>query len=146
MPSKKHDVMVAIDTILKTIPWQKSVNWKKIRTSMDGVMQTDIPLIQFYQNGTSYTHEQGRLVATTQVVIECVLRSSTNALYDQGLLMDYVQDILEAIGKNPNLGVPGVIHARVLSDDQDLHLLDPYFYASINLEVIYHTRFNSLCL
>lgn len=144
--SKKKDIMQALDTKLKTLTWQKSVNWKTIKTSMDGVLQTEIPFIQFYQNGTSYTHEQGRLVANTQIVIECVLRSSATDVYSQENLMDYMQEILEKVGENPNLGVAGVIHARVLNDDQDLHLLAPFFYGSIVLEVIYHTKFNSLCL
>jgi hypothetical protein len=59
--------------------------------------------------------------------------------------MDKMQEIIEAVGLNPNLGIAGVIHARVLSDDLDLHLLEPYFYGTIIFEVIFYVKYNSLC-
>jgi hypothetical protein len=137
--------MEAIKTRLSSLTWAKSCDWKKIRISMDGTNQDQIPMIQFYQNGTSYTHEQGRLQATMQVSVELVLRSTATQEYDQADLMDKMQEIIEAVGLNPNLGIAGVIHARVLSDDLDLHLLEPYFYGTIIFEVIFYVKYNSLC-
>ncbi len=141
----KKQIMEAIKTRLSSLTWAKSCDWKKIRISMDGTNQDQIPMIQFYQNGTSYTHEQGRLQATMQVSVELVLRSTATQEYDQADLMDKMQEIIEAVGLNPNLGIAGVIHARVLSDDLDLHLLEPYFYGTIIFEVIFYVKYNSLC-
>lgn len=137
--------MQALYTRMSTLTWVKKVEWKNIKTTMDGTLQSDIPYIQFYQNGTSYTHEQGRLVAVTQIIVEIVLKSDATNVYSQETLMDYQQEVLEKIGLDPNLGVAGVIHARVLSDDLDLHLLEPYYYGTLVFEVMYHTKFNSLC-
>jgi hypothetical protein len=142
---KRREIFDALKTQLEQLTWAKGVEWEKIRILASDFAEYEVPRIQFYHVSTSYTHEQGRLLAAMLINVELVTMSTAANFADQRTLFDLQEEVEQMIGSEANLGVQGVIHVRYISDETDLHSIEPYFIASLTFEVIYHKPYTRIC-
>ena len=138
----KTDILEALELKLKELPWAKSVEWKRIRLMAGDFADHDVPAIQFYAGATNYTHFTGRLEASTEISIELVMMQTSASVVEPQDVMNYAEDIELKIGESPNLGIPGMVHLKYLSDEIDLHTIEPYYYVRLTFAAIYHKRFS----
>lgn len=130
---------------LEAIPWVNTVAWDKVRIVASDIQAHEVPLIQVYALRGQSIHVGQKIQCNLQIFVELVLRQSDNQAVDQKQLFDYLEDIEQAIGANPNLGVPGMVHVKLLGDEIDLHTIDPFFYGRIAFEAIYHKNYSNNC-
>lgn len=141
--SKRHEILEAVKSQLSSsLTWAKSIEWENIRIMSSDFGEHEIPRVQFYFLNTNYQQLQGRVQATAILNVEVCLKSSENAVVDQRDLFDKMDDTLQAFGQRANFGVPGVIHARLLSDEVDAHTILPHFIGILTFEVVYLTTYN----
>jgi len=141
----KSDIFDKLTIQLQTLTWAKQVNWQRIRLAISDLGDHEIPLIQFYCIRTDYTHEQQRILASSQIGIEVVLKQTQAGLINQKTLFDYMEEVEQCVGAKPNLGVPTMLHMKYLSDETDLHMIEPYYYGLLVFEALYYKRYNNLC-
>ena len=140
--SKRRDIFDAIKTQLTTaLTWAKVVDWEKIRIMSTDFGEHEIPCVQFYALPTDYRPQQGRNQATMLIQVEVVLKSSVEGVVDQRDMFDRMEDVSLAFGQRPNLGVPGVIHVRLIKDFTDPHTIHPHFIGILTFEVVYMTTY-----
>lgn len=140
--SKRREIFDAIKTQLTTaLTWAKVVDWEKIRILSADFGEHEIPCVQFYALPTDYRPQQGRNQATMLISVEVVLKSSVEGVVDQRDMFDRMDDVALAFGQNPNLGIQGVIHTRLLKDFTDPHTIQPHFIGILNFEVVYMTTY-----
>ena len=138
MPSMKRHIFDALEAqLVANLPWAKTISWEKIRLLSSDFASHEIPVVQFYHLRTDYDHSQGRLDARMRLVVEVVTKATATATADQRTLFDLMEDVELAVGLVPNLGVPGVIHVRYLSDESDIHTIEPFFLGVLTFEVIH---------
>ena len=137
--SKKTDILDAIVGILEGVTSLKSVNWEKIKLTADDFKEYELPAAQIFSGGETIIHEQGRARKTWTLHLEIILKQSTSQVVNQRELYDLEHEVELALWENPQLGIPGVIDLRYVSNEQDLHLLDPIYYTRINFEARYYS-------
>jgi len=143
MTSQRSLILAAMKTQLTAnITWAKIIDWEKIRILTADFPEHELPCIQFYHVRTDYEPQQGRVQARMSINVEVCIKSSYNGgKVDQKTLFDYMDDILRAVGVKPNLGIAGVIHTKLMSDETDAHSLQPHYIGILNFEVLYLTTF-----
>ena len=140
--SKKREIFDAVKTQLtEQLAWAKVVDWEKIRIMSSDFGDHEIPCVQFYPLPTEYKPQQGRNQATMVLQVEVVLKSSVEGVVDQRDLFDRMDAVCLAFGTRPNLGVPGVIHVRLVKDFTDPHTIQPHFIGILTFEVVYMTTY-----
>lgn len=142
MASKRSELLGALKSLLLAqCPWAKVVAWEQIRLLSSDFQDHELPCVQFYHVRTDYTPQQGRVEARMQFNVEVCLKSNANSSVDQQALFDRMDDILKAVGTNPNLGIPGMIHLRLLSDETDTHTIVPHYLGILAFEATYLTTY-----
>lgn len=142
MSSKRHQIFDTIKTQLTTaLTWAKIVDWEKIRILSSDFGEHEVPCVQFYALPTEYKPVTGRSEATMLLSVEVVLKSSASGVVDQRDLFDRMEDVILAFGSKANLGVPGVIHVRLVKDFIDAHTIQPHFVGILTFEVVYMTTY-----
>lgn len=140
--SKRANILDALKTLLVAqLSWAKTVEWERIRLLSTDFKDHELPVAQFYHLRTDYEQQQGRVQGRMQIAIEVCLKSTATSVVDQRDLFDKMDDVLKAIGTQPNLGIPGVIHLRLLGDETDLHSITPHYIGILNFEALYLTTF-----
>ena len=144
-PNIDSAILDAIETQLKTIPWAKHVESENIKLSFDAD-DFEIPLIQVFGNGqTNRVERNGRNEVTWSIIVELVLKEDRNNTYNQRDLLNKRQDIEQAIGSNPRLGIPEVLNVLYLSNQDDIGLVRPHFATQLEFSVVYHKRYAGFC-
>lgn len=142
MASKRAQILDALKTLLTTsLPWAKVVAWERIRLLSSDFLDHELPCVQYYHLRTDYTPMQGRVEARMQFNIEICMKSSSTSVVDQRDLFNKMDDILQAIGSQANLGIGGVIHLRLLSDETDTHSILPHYIGILTFEALYLTTY-----
>ena len=140
--SKRRQILDAMKTLLTgKLTWAKVVEWEKVRILSSDFGEHEIPCVQFYHLNTTYKQIQGRVEAHAVFNVEVCLKSFQTGVVDQRDLFDKMDDVLTGMGSQANLGVPGVIHARLLSDEVDTHTISPHFIGILTFEVVYLTTY-----
>lgn len=138
-------ILDAFEATLKTLPWVKKVSSDEIILGFSETEQHEVPLVQVYGLGQRITMEKGRLKVSWTLMVELVLRSSSQNAVNMRTLLDYRQDIEQKIGSNPNLGVPSVIHVAYNGNSDDIRLAAPYYVTELEFEVIYYKPYTGHC-
>jgi hypothetical protein len=139
---KKREIFEALETVISGLAWVKTINWEKILISETDIQDHEVPIIQIYDTGALNVHERGNLHVTLGITIELVLKQTETYQVDQGELFDKVEELETIIGENIRLNVPGFLHIRYVSEQTDLHTIDPYYYAALNFELEYLKAFS----
>lgn len=139
----RADLFEALATRLAAISGIKTVEWNRIRISESDFADHELPAIQFYAGMTSYTHQQGQVQAATQIAIEVILRDGDGG--GQADLLDLMETVEQAIGSDPTFGISNMIHMAYLSDEVDLHSIDPFRIGRLTFEALYRKPYVRLC-
>lgn len=140
--SKRAQILTALKNLLVAeLPWAKVVAWERIRLLSSDFADHELPLVQYYHLRTDYTPMNQRVEARMQFNIEVCQKTTSTGAVDQRDLFNKMDDILLAIGKNPNLGVSGIIHLRLLSDETDTHSVLPHYIGVLTFEALYLTTY-----
>lgn len=139
------EILNAIKAKIETLPWPVTVSWEKIRLTATDFAEHEIPVVQFYVPRIDSEHQVQTLESRMSVFVEVVLKQSFTNTINASTLWDYIEDIKDVIGQNANLGVPKVIHCRMVSRQTDLHTIEPYYYGLIEFEVIFKEAYTRIC-
>lgn len=140
------DIMLHIETRLKTLSWVNLVSWKRIRLTTSDFMDHEIPLIQFYDNGQSITHEAARLRVEWNIAVELVLKSLSSNEIDVEDLLDRRQEVEQCLGaQETHTGIPGFHHLRYLGNEPDYLSISPFFITRLDFQALYYKPYVRVC-
>lgn len=134
----KVTISQALVDRLKTIPDLKTVEFDKVRLRADDFMSVDCPAIQFIDIQEQIDHERSRAKKTWLLGLELVMKATAETPVSQIDLWNLQYQVERLLWGLPNLGIPGVIHLRYLGSQTDLHLLEPYYFVRLDIEVLYY--------
>lgn len=134
----KVTISQALVDRLKTIPDLKTVEFDKVRLRADDFMSVDCPAIQFIDIQEQIDHERSRAKKTWLLGLELVMKATAETPVSQVDLWNLQYQVERLLWGLPNLGIPGVIHLRYLGSQTDLHLLEPYYFVRLDIEVLYY--------
>lgn len=138
--SMESKIYEALANILSELSFVKIVNYEKIRLNLGEFAEHEIPAIQFYTGGSTYTHEQSRLNTQMLIDVELILKSSTAGVVDQKELFEKTYAIERKIGANVylNLDNSGMIHLIYNSTTYDLHSFEPFFISRMSFTALFY--------
>lgn len=145
MPSLKSSIASAIITKLDTVAALKLKVFDKVRIAAGDFQDHELPACQLIDVGETIEHERSRAKKTWQISLELIMKPNEFGQISQQDLWDLQYDVERALWLNPNLGIPGVIHLRYIGSQTDLHLLDPYYFARLDFEVLYYEALVDEC-
>lgn len=138
MSALKTQISEAIVARLEDIPEIKTIEFDKVRLRSDDFMSVDCPAIQLIDISEQIEHERSRAKKVWSLALELVLKGTAETPVSQVDLWNTQYLVERKLWGLPNLGIPGVIHLRYLSSQTDLHLLEPYYFVRLDLEVLYY--------
>lgn len=130
---------------VRTIGQLKYIEFEDIKIAVSDFQDHQLPAVQFWDVIETGVHQQGRIQKTWNVILELIMKSSEERVVQQKNLWNLVYLIERAIWAKPQLGVKGVEMVQYISNETDLHLVQPYYTARISLNVIYHQPLVSEC-
>lgn len=145
MPSLKSSIASAIITKLDTVAALKLKVFDKVRIAAGDFQDHELPACQLIDVGETIEHERSRAKKTWQISLELIMKPNEFGQISQQDLWDLQYDVERALWLNPNLGIAGVIHLRYIGSQTDLHLLDPYYFARLDFEVLYYEALVDEC-
>lgn len=142
----KKQIFEKLEEVLETLPWVVNVEWEKIKVIESDIAEHETPLIQIYDTNELHTHQGGLIETTLAITIELVLRKTSMAEVNQGLLFDYVEEIETKMGENISLSgtILGFRQFKYVSGETDLHTTGPFYYGALNFDAIY-TKPHTFC-
>jgi len=143
--SIETDILDAFKARIETLSWPVTVAWEKIRLTVSDFGEYEIPVVQFYVPRIDSVHQVQTLESTMSVVVEIVEKQSYDNAIDARSIWERVNDVVEVIGRNANLDVPGVFHCRMISRETDLYTIAPYYYGRLEFEVIFKEPYTRNC-
>jgi hypothetical protein len=152
MASIESQIQTELRTILLTLPWPKYVEFERIRIKLTDFREHELPAIQFYDLGKTYTRLQGRSDVVWSILVEIIMKKSTTDLVNQGLLQDRMNDVHNKVGEFPQLGLTtlpvteGTMTAIVpFGESTDLHMEDPFYTGGITFNASYLKPYSDTC-
>lgn len=140
------DIMLHMEQRLLTLPWVKVVNWKRLRLVTTDFRDHEIPLIQFYDNGQTITHEAARIRVDWNISVELVMKSLATDEIDIEDVMDKRQEVEQCLGaQQTHLGVPGLIHLRYVGNEPDFLSIAPFYVTRLDFQAIYYKPYVRSC-
>lgn len=136
--SLKTDIAAAILERLSAVPGIKSKTFDTVRLMASDFQDHELPAVQMIDLAEAVEHEQRRCKKTWQIALEVILKPNEFGNKSQRDLWDLCYEIERALWARPNLQIPGIIHLRYLGSQTDLHLLQPFYFARLDFEVIYY--------
>jgi hypothetical protein len=117
----------------------KTVTFDKVKINILDYDDYELPAVQLIDLSALYSHEMSRSKTSWSIALEICMRTTQNlGTVSQVDLWNLQEDVVRAIMAEPNLGVTGVIHVRLLDAVTDLHMLEPNYIATVGLEVLYY--------
>lgn len=117
----------------------KSVSSEVIKLNIADYKDSELPAVQIIDAASVFKHENSRSFTTWTLGLELCMRSTLLlGEVNQRSLWDFAENVRRAIMKQPNLGIPFVLHTKLLSEITDLHLQQPNYTAIITIEVLFY--------
>lgn len=145
MASLKSSIAEAIIDQLDSVTALKLKAFDKVRIAAGDFQDHELPACQLIDVGETIEHERARAKKTWQISLELIMKPNEFGEISQADLWDLQYDVERALWGNPNLGIAGVIHLRYIGSQTDLHLLDPYYIARLDFEVLYYEALVDEC-
>jgi hypothetical protein len=130
----RSDIFTALAAKLATLPWAKTVNWEKVRLMASDIAQHEVPFVQFYAPFSRHEHVTQTIESVWTISIEIVDVQSSTRTVNQKDLFDKMEDVIALIGDDPTLQIPRLVHLTLASEETDVHLIEPYYYARLDFE------------
>lgn len=134
-----------ISTIQSEVPEIKYVSFDKIKLSTSDFRDFELPAVQIWDVAQSAEHQRGRILITWSISLELIMKSNETGVASQKDLWELRRKIQLALWKKPNLEIPGVVHLRYNSNITDLHLVEPYYIARLDFDVIFYDNLTGSC-
>lgn len=139
MSSKRRQIADSIvQQIGANVPELKLVNFDKIKILAEDFQDWEIPACQLIDNYEQNQHQIRRGLRSWNLALEVVIGPTETAQVSQAALWDLVEKIEQAIFVDPRFGLNFVVHAKLLGTETDLHLLEPFYTARIDLAIDYY--------
>lgn len=144
--SRESDILAKIvDILTNDVPGINSVHYERIHMATSDLRDHEIPAAQLWDVGMTVKHERGRALKTWSLSVEIITKTTVSGTANQKALLDLRRAAELALWDVPNLGIPGVIHLVYNGNITDLHLLDPYFVARIDFNVLFYDDLTGSC-
>lgn len=148
MASTEETIVAKIVDILETDPTLtdlKTVNSDKIQIAISDFRNHEVPAVQIWDLAQTLQHERSRIKKSWALSLEIVMKSLTSGKVDQNALWDLRRRIELALWSRPNLGIPAVVHMVYTGNITDLHSVEPFYIARIDLEVMFYDDLTGSC-
>lgn len=138
MASMRTQIAAEIVSVITAMTDYKWVSHETIKLLATDFQEFELPAAQVIDLGDDNIHERTRGKKTWNLTIEIVIGPKTGYVPKQTDLWDLVEKTEQALFSDPKLGIPDVIHMRLLGSTTDLHILQPLYTARIDLQVDYY--------
>jgi hypothetical protein len=146
MPTIEENIVDAIKTRVQGVAAIKYYSDDRIRLATDDFQDHEIPAAQLWDVGQFITHERSRVLVTWSFSLEIIMKSMTSGEVNQRALWALRREIALALWAKPvNLGIPGVIHPVYTGNVTDLHLVEPFYIARIDFDVLFYDDLTGPC-
>jgi len=135
-------IVSIIDT---DVPEVTTIAFDKVRLAIDDFRDHELPAVQLWDVSQEIEHQRGFEQVTWVLVLELVMKSTTEGVVSQKDLWVLRRKIALALWDKPNLGIPGVIHLRYRNTITDLHLLEPFYIARMEFEALFRRQLTGSC-
>ena len=143
--STKSRIAEALKNIINGMPIFRYVAFDKIRLYTSDFNDSEIPAAQFIDVSEQITHERSRVQRRWSISLEVIHKATENEYISQKDMWNLEYQIARQIWKNPNLGIPGVVHCQYTANSTDLHLLEPFYMLRMDFDVVYYEHLVSDC-
>jgi hypothetical protein len=137
--------MAAIVARVETVPEVVKINSDRIILATSDFRDYELPAVQIWDMAQRIDHQRGRILVNWSMSIEIVMKSLESGTVYQTTLWDLRRKIQLALWAEPNLGIPGVVHMIYTGNVTDLHLMEPYYVARIDLDVQFYDELTGSC-
>jgi hypothetical protein len=134
-----------LSIISEDVPSVKYKSFDKIKLSTSDFMDYELPAVQLWDISQAAKHERGRILVNWSISLELIMKSNTTGVASQKELWDLRRQIQLALWKKPNLEIPGVVHLVYNSNITDLHLVEPYYIARLDFDVLFYDNLTGSC-
>lgn len=149
--SMKTKIAREILAICATIPVVKYTAFDKVKLLAADFLETEIPAIQLIDVNMTSVHEMSRAKKTWQIALELLMKGNESGSVSQSDLWNLEYEVLRKLWAHP--GLPGVksgsggkvIQMNFLGSQTDLHLLEPYYFARLDFEVLFYEAMVTDC-
>jgi len=145
MSSIRRQIAEAIIDRLDTVTSLKWKSYEIIKMKAQDFQDFELPAAQIIDLSDDNQHERTRGKKTWNITIELVVGPTVSTSPSQGDLWDLLETVEQALFALPNLGITEVIHMRLLGSTTDLHILQPFYTARVDLQVDYYQVLVSPC-
>jgi hypothetical protein len=117
----------------------KTVTFDKVKINIADYNDHELPAVQIIDAYGRYNHEMSRSKTQWFLAVELCLRT-TEAIGEvsQKTLWNFLEDVVRSIMITPKLGLPWVVHCKLVDGMTDLHLQAPNYTATIGLEILFY--------
>lgn len=132
---------------LGTLTWPRLVEPYKIRLGFSEMREHEMPYVQFYGIGQTFTPDRTQVLTRWQLAVDVILRQGSDGSIDQRDLDDKRQDVLECVGAWNELkfgGLPLIQITPVTATD-DLNLFESFYATTVVFEALYLKRYVRDC-
>lgn len=141
----ESQIMAAIVARVETVPEVVKINSDRIILATSDFRDYELPAVQIWDMAQRIDHQRGRILVNWSMSIEIVMKSLESGTVYQTTLWDLRRKIQLALWAEPNLGIPGVVHMIYTGNVTDLHLMEPYYVARIDLDVQFYDELTGSC-
>jgi len=141
----ENDIIDKIESIVTGVAGVKSFHYETIKLATSDFSDHEIPAIQLWDVGQSVEHQRGRILVNWSLALEIVMKSLFTGEAKQKDLLELRRTIQLALWDKPNLQIPGVVHLVYNGNITDLHLLEPYFVARLDFDVVFYDNLTGSC-
>jgi hypothetical protein len=134
----KSLISTALISRIQTVRSVRTISFDEIKLIISDFKDVEIPAVQIIDLNSQVTHEQSRIKWFWRLAVEIILKSTEWDTVSQQDLWNLEYEVIRAIFAYPNLNVPGVIHCHLLGSATDLHLLKPYYFSRLDLQVEFY--------
>lgn len=143
--SMKSRIAQKIVDILNGVPQLQYVAFDRVKVLISDFKDVDLPAAQVIDVSAEHKHENVRSKYFWQITIELLMKANEWNEVNQQDLWNLEYEVKRALFRVPNLGIPGVIQLNLLGTSTDLHLLMPYYFARMDLQVDFYEEAVRAC-
>lgn len=118
--------------------WVKRVEYEEIKMATTEWGMGDLPVIQFWFEEELFEMQRNLASIDLRMTIEIIMKSTPADPVTQGVLLDRMRDVREAIGMDPRLSInkKGMLHMKLLRATRDFATQTPFFVGQLQMSVL----------
>jgi len=149
--SIEKKILAAFETLIGSLTFVKTVNYKRIRINLADFEPHEIPGVQIYDNGQVFEHNLPNIDGGWSIIVELFQKTNPDSSHDVDLLLDRKFEIETKIGNNNRLGITPVAtdgqvkHVKYVGATTNLYMLDGMSVAFLEFQVLFRKPYVSVC-